>query len=167
MATVAPRKKSLANRGKVGEDIVQKYLTAWMAANTKREFARLVDTKSAGRIIKAADADFAYWCVSEGVAYHGLIEVKETEHGYRLGRDRLTQLPRMRKREKCGGRSFVLVLHTTLGKQGKWRAMGVPYLTDTGDKGSWNLSNLPLCDSAQEALATMDDVVFPPVDLDA
>ena len=94
---------AFANRGEFAEKKVKEHLELWHVVTDRREYARLVDTKAAGRIIKAADADFAYYCHDLGtLAVHGLIEVKETEHLYRLARDKVSQLPRLRKREKCG-----------------------------------------------------------------
>lgn len=136
-----------ADRGKVAETAVQKYLTRWAAALPKREFNRLADTKAAGRIIKAAPADFDFY--AEG--NFGLIEVKETKHDYRLERSKVSQLPRLRLRASAGGLCLVLVLHSTLNK---WRALLVQELTSFGDKGSWNLTDRPLFDNCDDALAS-------------
>lgn len=138
-----------ANRGALGEKKVKEYLEEWQAACVFREFSRLTDTKAAGRIIKAAKADFEYFTDEYQLRIHGLIEVKETEHEYRLGRERLTQLAHLRKREKCGGRSVVVVYHSTLKR---WRAVGIPYLASEGDKGSWNLTAFPSFQTVAEAL---------------
>jgi hypothetical protein len=149
---------AFANRGASAEKKVKEYLDLWQAASPYREYARLTDSKAAGRIVKAADADFAYWCHEyETEREHGLIEVKETEHLYRLARDKVPQLPRLRKREKCGGRSVVLVLHS-VSKQ--WRALTIPYLENTGDKGSWNLTEEPAFTSAAYALQHFNQKVF-------
>jgi hypothetical protein len=149
---------AFANRGEFAEKKVKEHLELWHVVTDRREYARLVDTKAAGRIIKAADADFAYYCHDLGtLAVHGLIEVKETEHLYRLARDKVSQLPRLRKREKCGGRSVVLVYHS-VSKQ--WRALTVEYLVKTGDKGSWNLTEEPTFPTAAEALRHFNPEVF-------
>lgn len=147
-----------ADRGKEAEKAVKGYLDTWQYKTDRREYTRLTDSKAAGRIIKAADADFAYYCHDLGtLATHGLIEVKETEHLYRLARDKLTQLPRLRKREKCGGRSAVLVYHSV---SKLWRALNVEYLAKTGDKGSWNLSEEPQFKSVADALRHFNPEVF-------
>lgn len=156
--TVPFKKNRFANRGEKAEKAVQKFLTDWANVSSTREFNRLVDSKAAGRVIKAAAADFEYFCkTAYGEEFHGLIEVKETEHEYRLGKDRITQLARLRKRQKCGGRCFVLVYHSTIRA---WRALTLQYLETTGDKGSWNLSDLPAFDSVAEALASVPRDVF-------
>ena len=148
----------LANRGVFAEKKVQEYLTWWMAASPWREFNRMVDSKSAGRIIKAAAADFEYFTDSNEDNAHGLIEVKETEHDYRLARAKVPQLPRLRKREKCGGQSYVVVYHS---KTKKWRALTVKYLVENGDVGSWNLAGLPSFDTCDGALASLVPGRFP------
>lgn len=140
---------SFANRGVFAEARVQSYLEWWQAQSPVREFSRLVDSKSAGRTIKAAKADFEYF--SGLPKAHGLIEVKQTEHAYRLERGKLPQLPALRKREKCGGQSYVLVYHSTLKA---WRCVSVPWLTEHGDKGSWDLSETSLYGSCDLALGT-------------
>lgn len=135
------RKSKLADRGKVAEDAVQAYLKGWEERDPRREFNRLVDTKAAGRIIKAAAADFEFFCsTEEDVTYHGLIEVKETKHEHRLDRARLTQAPHLRKRIKCGGSVFVLVHHSTIGR---WRCLTPEQILDPSTKGSWDLRDNP------------------------
>lgn len=142
-----------ANRGEYAEGKVREYLAKWQKATNYREANRLTDTKSAGRIIKSAAADFEYFledCI--GKPQHGLIEVKQTEHDYRLARDKVPQLAWLRKREKCGGRSFVVVYHSTIKR---WRIVSVPYLANEGDKGSWNLQEFPAYVTCGDALATV------------
>lgn len=154
--TVPFKKNVFANRGKKAEDAVQKALTQWALESPNREFNRLVDSKAAGRTIKAAAADFEYFYLEEGYEArhsHGLIEVKETQHEYRLARDKVPQLARLRKRSKCGGFCFVLVLHSTTGL---WRVLTVRELTEGGDKGSWDLREYPTHTSATAALEHAD-----------
>jgi len=141
-----------ANRGALAEKAVAKFLADW--SGPTREANRLVDSKAAGRIIKAAAADFEFFC-PEG---HGLIEVKQTEHEFRLSRDKVPQLPRLRKRANCGGESLVVVYHSVLGA---WRVVHSHYLESTGDKGSWNLSRVPCFNTVQGALSYANCKVFP------
>lgn len=126
-----------AGRGTKAEDLVQGYLERWGAARPDREYERLTDAKAAGRILKAAAADFAFYS-PQGF---GLIEVKETEHEYRLQRSKVPQLPRLRRRELSGGNCAVLIYHSTLKV---WRvALARALAADTPDgfgRGSWNLS---------------------------
>lgn len=146
------RKSKLADRGKTAENRVQEYLASWQERDARREFNRLVDTKAAGRVIKAAAADFEFFCLGDFGTAHGLIEVKETEHEYRLDRSRLTQSPRLRKRVKCGGHVFVLVYHSTIRK---WRCLSEEQVLDPSVKGSWDLRANPTYDSPGECLAAM------------
>lgn len=147
---------AFANRGKFAEDKAHDYLKFWASAGTHREASRLVDTKAAGRIIKAAKADFEYFIkLSAGV--HGLLEVKQTEHDYRLDRSKVPQLPSLRKRDKVGGRCYVAVYHSTIKC---WRAVTVEWLANNGDKGSWNLSATPTFKTVGEALQWVSNSVI-------
>jgi len=153
---------AFANRGKYAEDKVHDYLRWWAGDETHREASRLVDTKSAGRIIKAAKADFEYFArVPQPIAHiaHGLIETKQTEHEYRLERSKVTQLASLRKRDKCGGKCYVIVYHTAIKC---WRAISVDWLMSNGDKGSWNLQAIPTFATAGEALGDVSYGVFMP-----
>lgn len=140
-----------ANRGVECEKAVQTALEAWQAADSKhREFNRLLDTKAARRTIKAAPADFEFFDGSDPhEPVHGLIEAKQTKHDYRLDRDKVSQLARLRKRGQCGGVCFVIVLHSEIEK---FRCIPVSWLAENGDKGSWNLSEFQLLDTAHDAL---------------
>lgn len=146
-------KNRFANRGKKSEDAMAKLLSEWSKAHPNREANRLVDSKAAGRIIKAAAADFEYFC-PDG---HGLIEVKETGHEYRLARDKVPQLARLRKRTKCGGVCLVAIFHSTLKV---WRVVDSGYLANTGDKGSWNLTLVPVYADLAAAMAEVYPGVF-------
>lgn len=151
-------KSSFADRGKQAEKLVQEFLDEWVARSAHHEYERLVDTKAAGRIIKASAADFQYYASGgAGQSHHGLIEVKETKHEYRLEHGRITQLPRLRKREKCGGRCFVLLYHSTI-KQ--WRVLDVPFMVTNKAGASWDLSGHIAFSSPGEALAASKSEVF-------
>lgn len=147
------RKSKLADRGKVAEDKVREYLEAWASRDTRRDFDRLVDTKAAGRVIRAAAADFEFFCTNGVSAAAGLIEVKETEHPYRLDRKRLTQSARLRKRAKCGCAVFVVVYHSTIKK---WRVLSKAQTLDATVGGSWDLRDRPVFDTCGEALVDAD-----------
>lgn len=142
-----------ANRGAYAEKKVKEYLDVWQTATAYREANRLTDSKAAGRIIKAAAADFEYFFEDYvGKPQHGLIEVKQTEHDYRLERGKVSQLARLRKREKCGGTSFVVIYHSELRR---WRVVGTEYLATQGDKGSWNLVDFLTYATCGEALQSV------------
>ena len=44
--------------------------------------------------------------------------------------------------------------------EGLWRVVDADYLADTGDKGSWNLSEVPAFATCAEALSSADPGVF-------
>ena len=145
------------DRGKEAEKATQDYLTEWVR-HPYREYNRLVDSKAAGRTIKAAAADFEFFTHADPAMPHfGLIEVKQTEHNYRLERDKVPQLPRLRKRANCGGCCVVLVCHSSLAL---WRAIDPRWMADNGDKGSWNLTEFPTFTTAGEALRNFVPGVF-------
>lgn len=141
-----------ANRGATAEKAMAKFLDKWSSA-PNREANRLTDTKAAGRIIKAAAADFEYFTPMG----HGLIEVKQTEHDYRLARDKVPQLPRLRKRTHCGGICLIAVYHSTTEC---WRVVDADYLASTGDKGSWNLTLIHPHEDLAEAMFEACPSVF-------
>lgn len=147
-----------ANRGDYAEDKVHAYLKWWAGDSLYREASRLTDTKAAGRIIKAAKADFEYFSNVDMYKVHGLIEVKQTKHEYRLERAKLTQLPALRKREKAGGQCIVVIYFSEIRC---WRAVGIPYLVNTGDKGSWDMRAVLTYPSVDLALRAFDAATFP------
>lgn len=147
-----------SNRGVKAESAMAKFLSVWSGETTYREVNRLVDSKAAGRVIKAAAADFEYFEARwPSDTRHGLIEVKSTEHDYRLARDKLPQLARLRKRTKCGGKCLVAVYHSTLDI---WRVVDVEWLLSNGDKGSWNLSDVKWYGALDDAMAGALPEVF-------
>ncbi|MBT2325541.1 hypothetical protein J7E62_24715 [Variovorax paradoxus] len=153
------RKSKFADRGKVAENAANKFLSEWAGGHANREFNRLVDTKAAGRIIKASKADFEFFYQPTNGLYgfFGLLEVKETEHEYRLARAKVSQMPSLIKRIKCGGTCHILVHHSTLGK---WRCVSAAWLRDNGDKGSWNLVTFPTFDTPGEALRSVNFLLW-------
>lgn len=153
------KKSKFADRGKAAEDAAKRFLEAWSSGHANREFTRLTDSKAAGRIIKAAAADFEFFFEHpvDFYPHHGLLEVKETQHAYRLDRPKVTQLPRLIKRANCGGTCLVLVHHST---SGTWRCVDAYWLRENGDKGSWNLSGFAEFGSPREALVDNNPVLW-------
>ena len=144
-------RNAFADRGKKAEDAVHKALAKWAEGYADREFNRLLDTRAAGRIVKSAAADFEIF--APGV--HGLVEVKEVAHDYRLARDKLPQMARLRKREMAGGLCLVVVHHSTIKL---WRIATAAQLAEGGDKGSWNLTDWPTYIDAGAALASIHEI---------
>lgn len=137
-----------ADRGKSAEGGVQSHLAGLSAKYARFDYLRLPDARSAMGRMKAMPADFEFYL--PGV--HGLIEVKETEHEFRLASSKFPQLPSMRKRMLAGGICRVLVFHSTLGK---WRCVDVALLDPTAS--SWPLTEYPLHDDVAAAMSWLED----------
>lgn len=134
---------TLANRGKFAEKEVHDYLKDLSARKAKFDFERLPDARAAMGRFKSMIGDFEFFLPGA----HGVIEVKETKHLYRIAKDKLEQLPRLQKRAMCGGTCVVLVYHST---SKVWRAL---LATDLKiGPASWDLSLYQAYPSAAEAL---------------
>lgn len=129
-------------RGKEAEKAVKDLFTVW---NRRMDFAwhRMPDSKASRNLVAAQPADFI-------VAVSGVtmwLEAKETQHEGRIAKDKVRQLPLLKKFRLARMPGYVLVLHTTLGR---WRIVNV----DDLDLGlpSWDLSEFELFETAQDAL---------------
>lgn len=134
-----------ADRGKWAEKEVAKVLAHYNSKYSKFAFDRLPDARAARGALKAQLCDF--------IAIHGghppmfyMVEVKEVKHDYRLPRDKVSQLPRMRAWSMAGGLGVILVFHSTIQK---WRGIELGDLE--GNPPSWDLSEHPTFDTALEA----------------
>jgi hypothetical protein len=136
-------KSSIGDRGKAAEKAVETVLKEF---NRRTEFAywRLPDARSARSFLAAQPGDFAYFCKGKG----GLIEVKETEHNYRIAKDKISQLAILQKLSCAGAQNVILVHHSTIDV---WRYI-LPDQLEIGPP-SWNLSEFVVFESAAEALA--------------
>lgn len=135
---------TFADRGKWAENQAHEFLADLSARRLRFDFERLPDARAAMGRFKSMVGDFEFFTP----AAHGVIEVKETKHAFRIAKDKLEQLPRLHKRAMCGGICIVLV-HFSSPKL--WRAMlatdlklGLP---------SWDLSTYQTFGSAAEALS--------------
>lgn len=128
--------------GKETERLVEKLLEAWNE-DSRFSWHRLPDAKAARGFLAAQPADYVWWHLPHG----GYLEVKACHHDYRLPKDKVRQLPLLRKHALAGARSLVLVHHYLLGK---WRIMHASQLAT--DVPSWDLRDIPLFNSAEEAL---------------
>lgn len=138
------KKGKLGKRGKVAERDVQKLLEHLNNEHAGFMFDRLLDTRAARAIVKAQSCDFLV--TAAGVTFS--LEVKETEHAFRLERRSLSQLPKLRKSAKAGRVPLVLVLHT-LDK--RWRCLPLQAF-DGPVVPSWDLSAYPTFTSLTDAL---------------
>ena len=143
------KKATIADRGKWAEKEVEKVLTAMSNNHLGFAYERLADARAAGGRLKAQLCDFLCWWAKANVeAVSIMLEVKEIQHDYRLPKDKLKQLARMRKVSYAGAEGVVLVYHSTIDK---WRCMSLSFFH--GDiTPSWDLSSEPVYDNPAAAL---------------
>lgn len=149
---MAQTKKQIGDRGKWAEAEVTDVLTEWNKRKLEFAFERLADARAARGAIKAQLCDFI--CQ---VSYNGdrlekhfvMLEVKETRHDYRLAKDKVAQLPLMKKWLRAHAEGLLLVYHSVLQK---WRAVCLSQLTI--GLPSWDLRDAPLYDTAEQALVS-------------
>jgi penicillin-binding protein-related factor A (putative recombinase) len=145
------KKESIGQRGKTAEKATQDHLEKLNNKYLDFAYSRLPDARAAGGRLKAAICDFMIWSGGRCVP----LEVKSTEHNFRLAKDKLAQLPNLKKVERAGADPFVLVLHTTTGL---WRIAPIRFF-EFGHP-SWDLTSFPTFASAGDAL---NSVGFLPV----
>lgn len=155
MTSLILAKSKNANKGKEAEKLVAKFLDEWAACSPKRSYERLVDARAAGRTIKAAASDFCCWSFTSLGHYTVFIEVKQTLHQYRLARDKVPQLPRLRKLTTCGCTCLILIYHSTLDS---WRVVKADELAI--DVPSWDFSDKPTYPTPGAALQAVKVGVF-------
>lgn len=140
-----------ANRGKYAEGKVREHLAKLDTAMANFDFERVLDAHAAGGRFNARTGDFSWWAPED----HGVIEVKEVQHAFRLPYKNYERekVNRCRKRQLAGGHIFVMVCHMPAKI---WR---VPPFTiflqrdPTTPSGSWDLTEFPTYTSVAEALA--------------
>ena len=134
--------EKIGQRGKTAEKLVEAVLKKW---NGQSGFAyhRLADARAAMGRLGASPADFLYF--SGGKA--GFLEVKSTTHNFRLARAAVSQLPTIQKFSHAGAYNLILVYHSTLDV---WRVLFPGGLSM--EVPSWDLTDVPTFDSAEDAL---------------
>lgn len=155
MTSLILAKSNKSNRGKDAEKLVAKFLEEWASCSPKRSYERLIDAKAAGRTIKASAADFCCWSFTPLGHYTVFLEVKETIHQYRLSREKVPQLPRLRKLATCGCTCLILIRHSTLNV---WRVVKADELAI--DVPSWDFSDKPTYPTPGAALQAVKVGVF-------
>ena len=133
---------SVSNSGKKAEKLVEAVLKKW---NNRAGFAyfRLPDSRAARNFLTAQPGDFAYYCGPRA----GILEVKSTQHPYRLAKDKISQLPTLKKLSAAGASNLVLVQHTT---ENVWRIL-YPGGLDSSVP-SWDLRAVETYPDAESAL---------------
>ena len=145
MAQARKSSSAPADRGKWAEKEVQKFFQSQADRFAMFSFERLPDARAAMGRFKAMVADF-------DIGRPGLqafVEVKETQHPYRLAKDKLEQLPRLRMWALAGREFAVIVYHSELNG---WRIALKDFFGLDGMPASWDLRELPVYPTAEEAL---------------
>lgn len=124
-----------ANRGKYAESKAAGYLDKVNSNHLNFDFERIPDARAAMGRMRAQVGDFAFF----GHHLHGVLEVKETAHDYRLDHGKLPQLQKLKKRVLAGGRCYVVIYHST---SKVWRVVPVTHIPVI-TKGSWDFSDWP------------------------
>ncbi len=122
-----------ANRGINTQEVIGGILERISSRNADFDYLRLPDARAAGGRLSAMPADYEFF--APGV--HGLIEVKEVKHDYRVPRKNVPQFGKMLKRELAGGKCFLVIYHSTINK---WRMVRVDKLSK--DDPSWDLRSV-------------------------
>jgi hypothetical protein len=128
--------KERATRGKYAEDKVRDELKALSDRRAYFDFERNYDARSSmGRIPRRA-GDFTFY-TSTG---HGVIEVKQVNHEFRLPKKNFNPdgFGVLRKRALAGGKIIVLVFHTPTRI---WRYIPFEWFDERRDQTSWVLSD--------------------------
>lgn len=142
---MAFKKEGIGERGKIAQQLTEKYLKKVNDQHANFAYERLPDARAAGGHLKKQLCDYLCWFEP----YSLPLEVKSTEHDYRISKDAISQLPLLKKVRLAGGRPYVLVLFKTIEK---WRVAPIDYFAF--GVPSWDMRDLPLFDSAEEALSS-------------
>lgn len=129
-------KRAKAQQGKTAEKAIAKYLDKVNAAVLAFDWQRGYDARSAGGKFQRVAGDFSFF----SPAGHGIIEVKEHDHDFRLPYKnyKLSQVAGAHKRELAGGLVLVITFSTSLDM---WRCMPIEFFRHRDEtKGSWDLS---------------------------
>lgn len=145
------KKESIGQRGKTAQDEAKKVLDKMNTKDAHFTYVRLADARAAGGRLKKQLSDYIcwWWRIDTGVKYSMPLEVKSTEHDYRIGKDDITQLPMLKKSYQAGAYPFVLVLFKGLNQ---WRIAPIDFF-EFG-KPSWDMSELKLFDTPEAALSS-------------
>jgi hypothetical protein len=137
--------KTHGDRGKWAEKQIQDLLIAFNRKWIDVTYHRLPDARAARGALAAQPADFI-------VAAHGhgyFLEVKETQELHRLPRDKVKQIPDLRKFALAGMGFAVLVFHSAMEK---WRCVPQDVFMSDAFPTVYDLSHLELYDTPEAAL---------------
>src|SRR5262245_19757351 len=101
--------KSPGQRGKWAEDKVRALLKKLGEADARFDWERILDARSAGGRFRAQIGDFGVFMPQ----LHGVIEVKEVDHAYRLPHKNFDTeaVAKLYKRQLAGGATWIIVAH--------------------------------------------------------
>jgi hypothetical protein len=128
--------KKVGQRGKVAEKLATAYLEErHQTAPSKFDWYRLPDARMAGGRFPAQIADFELF-FNDG---HGILEVKEIDHEFRLPQKNFAQKKheRIKRRLRVNGIGILAVYHTPTSL---WRFPNIQVVMSEGDAPSWDLS---------------------------
>lgn len=145
-------RKELGERGKEPEALVRNYLKALSEKYAVFDFQREYDARSAGGRLSARVGDFSIYL--PGV--HGVIEVKEVKHDFRLPAKNFKSVARLRKRQLAGGLIIVLIRHSTTGL---WRMPPLGFFVGALRAPSWDLTEFETYRTVPEALRGLTKLV--------
>lgn len=136
MLELSQQKQERAVRGKYAEDKVRDRLKTLAERRADFDFERNYDARSSmGRIGKRT-GDFTFYSLDG----HGVIEVKQLKHDFRLPRknfDPEKKFSILKKRRLAGGAVIVIVYHST---NDVWRLVPFEFFDERRDAASWDLS---------------------------
>lgn len=127
-----------ANRGKYAEGKVREALKVLALGNKDFDFERKYDARASRGRIPSQTGDFGWYSINR----HGVIEVKQVGHDFRLPKKNFdpAKWGRLRLRRMAGGEIGILVYHSTTKL---WRAPSFDFFLSNPDAPSWDLSGLP------------------------
>jgi hypothetical protein len=144
-------KKELADRGKDAEGKCRQFLKVVGESDAKFDWQRQYDARASRGRIPSQTGDFEWFATGR----HGVIEVKETEHDYRLAKkpfqrkDGSLKFGVLKKRALAGGEITILVYHSTLKL---WRVPDLQYFLDRITQPSWDLREFRTFETVAAAL---------------
>lgn len=150
---VMSAQRDLGLRGKYAEEKIRDELKRVGEADAHFDWKREYDARSSmGRIPKCCGDFTYYWYRPPGERGHGVIEVKQVKHDFRLPRKNFDPdgWGILKKRELAGGKIHVVVFHST---SKKWRCPPWGWFQSLKDAKSWDLTTWPQYNKVSEVLA--------------
>lgn len=136
-----------ANRGKYAEGKTREFLKVVQLGCTEFDFERQYDARASRGRIPSQTGDFAFYMPGR----HGVIEVKEVAHDFRLPKKNFdpAKWGRLKMRRLAGGEIIILICHTTTKL---WRSPPFDYFIQHATLPSWDLSGFDTFGKVSEAL---------------